>query len=97
MINSPFECPRCGMLYVGLITKYLPPKQVPAYAQFQPMQKLSYCRSCEYYGIHKLEMFDKNSYGWNIFNDDIWTEEELEYYNIKPTTITEAENELYKN
>ena len=82
MIDSPFECPQCGMLYVGIITKYLPPKHVPGYAEFQPMQKLSYCRKCEYCGIHKVEMFVKNS-PLNIPKHEMWTEQELKDYGIE--------------
>ena len=81
MISSS-DCPRCGMLYVGVKTKYLPPIRAPHYAEFQPMQRLSYCTGCGFYGIHEVEMFVKNA-PLNIPQHEMWTEQELKDYGIE--------------
>lgn len=81
MISSS-DCPNCGMLYVGIKTKYLQPIQVPYYAEFQPMQRLSFCKGCGSYGTHEVEMFVKNA-PLNIPQHEMWTEEQLLEYGVR--------------
>ena len=70
------QCPKCSNNYYRLIkTKYLPLIEVPSYADFQPMQKLSFCMKCGFYGVHKVEMFN-NHLPLNINN--FWSDEEIE-------------------
>ena len=83
MISSS-DCPKCGMLYVGVITKYLPFIETPVYAEFQPIQKLSYCKRCGFFGTHKVEMIGKESFPFMNFDaSDLWTEQELQEFKIK--------------
>lgn len=65
------ECPKCGASHIKVKTKYLQPIQVPHYAQFQPMEKLSLCLVCGFYGKHPLEMFAKEIPIQGLFNDNI--------------------------